>query len=132
MVNKFFARYALCLLLFNLTACSTMQTVSVEDAMQYSPPREVEYGSLVMVRTLDGEEARFRVTEITDEGLGGEPGFFAYEDMERLKVERGEYSQVNWGMVIGGILAVAVFVFLIDNADEVRVCSGTPCPGPDP
>lgn len=132
MVKTLIARYALCLLLFNLAACSTMQTVSVEDAMQHSPPRGVDYGSLVVVRSLHGDKTRFRVTEITDEGLGGDPGFFAYEDMESLKVDRGEYRQVNWGMVMGGILAVAAFVFLIDNADEVRVCSGTPCPDPNP
>lgn len=125
-----FLRYSLSLLLFNLAACSSMQPVSIESAMQYSPPRGVDYGSLVKVRTLDGRQAEFRVTEITDEGLGGKPGFYRYEELKSLKVEQPA-KEVNWGMVIGAILAVTAVVFLIDNADEVRVCSGTPCPAPE-
>lgn len=125
------SRYLLSLLLFNLAACSTMQAVSIENAMDYSPPRGVEYGSLVKVRMLDEREAKFRVTEITPDGLGGKPGFFRYEDMESLKVESAR-SEVNWGAVLGAVAGIALFVFLIDNADEVRLCSGVPCPGPDP
>lgn len=124
-------RYLLSLLLFNLTACSSMQTVSIENAMDHSPPRGVEYGSLVKVKLLDKHEAKFRVTEITPEGLGGKPGFFRYEDMESLKVESAE-SETNWGAVLAAVAAVAALVLLIDNADSVTLCSGTPCPTPDP
>lgn len=116
----------------NLCACASMQTVNIESAMQYSPPRGVDYGSLVVVKTLDGEQAKFRVTEITDQGLGGQSGFFAYENMESLKVERGDRQSVEWGTVIGAVLGIAALVFLIDNSDSVRVCSGTPCPEPNP
>ena len=122
----------LALLLIHISACASMQTVSIESAMQYSPPRGVDYGSLVVVKTLDKREAKFRVTEITDEGLGGQPGFFAYEEMESLKVDRSEQQSVEWGTVIGAILGIAALVFLIDNSDSVRVCSGTPCPEPNP
>lgn len=124
-------RYLLALLLFNLTSCSSMQAVSIENAMEYSPPRGIEYGSLVKVRMLDEREAKFRVTDITPDGLGGKPGFFRFEDMESLKVE-STASRVDWGVVLGAIAGIALFVFLIDNADEVRLCSGVPCPGPEP
>jgi hypothetical protein len=129
-MNQFrlFFRYSLSLLVFNLAACSTMQTVNVESAMQYSPPRGVDYGSLVKVRTLDDRSAEFRVTEINEDGLGGKAGFYRYEDMASLKVEQPE-KEVNWGMIIGAVLAVAAVVLLIDSADEVRLCSGSPCPG---
>jgi len=127
----FLHRYLLALLLFNLAGCSSMQTVSIENAMVYSPPRGVEYGSLVEVRMLNKEESRFRVTEISPEGLGGKSGFYNYEEMESLKVEN-ERSEVNWGLVLGGILAAAAVFFLFDNADSVTVCSGTPCPQTDP
>lgn len=128
---RLFLRYILALLVFNLAACSSMQTVSIEDAMDYSPPRGVEYGSLVKVRMLDKREAKFRVTEITQDGLGGKPGFFRYEEMESLKVESAN-SETNWGAVLAAIAAVAALVFLIDNADSVRLCSGTPCPPSNP
>jgi len=129
---SYLGRYVLSLMLFNLAACSSMQTVNVEQAMDYSPPRGVEFGSLVEIRTLDKRKARFRVTEITEDGLGGKPGFFRYEDMESLKVEKVGKGQTNWGAIIGAALGIAALFFIIDNADSVRVCSGTPCPGPEP
>ena len=127
----FFTRYLLAIIFFNLAACSSMQTVSIENAMAYSPPRGIDHGSLVEIRTLEKQKVRFRVTDITPEGLGGKPGFFRYEDMESLKVEN-KRSQTNWPVVFGAILGAAALFFLIDNADSVRVCSGTPCPGTDP
>jgi len=128
---RLLSRYILALLVFNLAACSSMQAVSIENAMDYSPPRGVDYGSLVEVKMLDKREAKFRVTEITPDGLGGKPGFFRYEDMESLKVESAE-SEVNWGAVLGAVAAIAALVLLIDNADTVTLCSGTPCPTRDP
>jgi hypothetical protein len=131
-MTRFAIRYVLALLLFNLAACSSMQTVSVESAMQYSPPPGVDFGSLVEVRTFDKRTAEFRVTEITPEGLGGKPGFFAYEDMQSLKVDRPGDSQGNAVGWILGALGVAALIALIANADDVRVCSPGPCPSPDP
>lgn len=128
-LSRFITRYLIALLFFNLAACSSMQTVSIESAMNYSPPPGVDFGSLVKVKTLDKREAKFRVTEITPEGLGGKPGFFSYEEMESLRVE-GQQSQVEWSVVIGAILGIAALVFLVNNADSVRVCSGTPCTEP--
>jgi hypothetical protein len=120
-------RYLLCLLLFNLAACSTMQTVDVGDALRYSAPRGVDQGSLVQVATLDGRSARFRVTEMTPDGLGGNQGFFRYEDMKSLKVENPSAGGDAWMWVLG-ILGVAALVALVASADSVSICSGAPCP----
>src|SRR5690606_34825616 len=101
----FTIRYLLCLLLFNLAACSTMYPVSVENAMQQPQASGVDYGSLVEVRTLDRRTAKFRVTEITPEGLGGSPGFFRYEEMQSLQVEnenrRHSDSSETWAYILG-------------------------------
>ena len=67
----FLNRYLLALLVFNLAACSSMQPVNVASAMRFSPPSGVDYGSLVEVKTFDLRTAKFRVTDITDDGLGG-------------------------------------------------------------
>jgi hypothetical protein len=128
-VKAFAARYLLSLLLLNLAACSTFQPVDLENAMQTAQARGVDYGSLVEVRTLDGDRARFRVTEIGPMGIGGKPGFFRYEELRSLKVEnahanRGE-NALHW---ILGILGVAALVALVANADSVSVCSPSPCP----
>ena len=128
-MKRVFPRYLLCLLLFNLGACSSMQTVDVESAMQNATAGGIEYGSLVRVETLDHQKAKFRVTEMTGEGIGGKQGFFRFEDMLSLKVEKtaGENSGSTLAWVLGA-LGVGALVFLVANADSVSVCSGQPCP----
>lgn len=127
--GRFLCRYLLCLLLFNLAACSTMQTVNVEDAMQYSSPRGVDHGSLVQVTTLDNRTVKFRVTEMTPDGLGGNQGFFRYEDMKSLKVDNPSANSADntWAWILG-VLGVAALIALAANADSVEICSGAPCP----
>ena len=104
-----------------------MHAVSIESAMRYSPPSGIDYGSLVEVKTLDQQSARFRVTEITPEGLGGKVGFYNYEDMLSLRVEQASNSSSNTVGWIVGAIGIAALVALIANADEVRVCSPSPC-----
>ncbi len=124
---RFLSRYVLCLLLFNLAACSSYQTVNIERAMNQTRPSGVDFGSLVKVTPLEGRTVSFRVTELTPEGLGGGGGFYRYEDMKTLKVEApGSNDGQALGVVLG-IIGVAALVALIANADSVRVCSPSPC-----
>jgi len=122
----FLRNYLLSLLVFNLMACSSMQTVDVASAMRY-PPANVSVGSLVKVTTLNEWEFKFRVTEMDAAGLVGKYGFIPFEDMAALKVETGRSGDGSTAMVIWGILGVAALIALIDNADTVAICSGTPC-----
>jgi hypothetical protein len=126
----FIRHYLLALLVFNLTACSALQPVSVENAMKHSPPAGVDYGSLVEVKTLDKQSAKFRVTVINADGLGGNQGFYRYADMASLKVEAPRSKSNDAWMIIGGILGTAALIFLISNADSVSVCSPAPCDRP--
>ena len=126
----FIRYYLLALLVFNLAACTTLQPVSVENAMKNSPPRGVDYGSLVQVKTFDKQTAKFRVTVINADGLGGSQNFFRYEDMASLKVEAPKNNSNDTWMIIGGILGAAALVFLISSADSVSVCTSTPCENP--
>ena len=126
----FIKHYLLALLVFNLAACSNLQTVSVENAMKNSPPRGVDYGSLVHVKTLDKKTAKFRVTVINADGLGGSDEFIRYQDMASLKVEQEQKGNSEAGTIILGILAAAALVFLIASADSVAICSPSPCEFP--
>ena len=126
----FIRHYLLALLIFNLAACTTLQPVSVENAMKRSPPRGVDYGSLVQVKTFDKQTAKFRVTVINADGLGGSQNFFRYDDMASLKVEAPKNNSNDTWMIIGGILGAAALVFLISSADSVSVCTSTPCENP--
>ena len=126
----FIRYYLLALLVFNLAACTTLQPVSVESAMKKSPPPGVDYGSLVQVKTFDKQTAKFRVTVINADGLGGSKNFYRYEDMTSLKVEAPKNTNNDTWMIIGGILGAAALVFLISSADSVSVCTSAPCDGP--
>jgi len=130
-MSHFLKRYVLSLLLLNLAACSSMQPVSVENAMQNDSARGIDYGSLVEVKTLDRKTIKFRVTDITQEGLGGNKGFYRYEDMKSLRVENpssnNKDSTLAW---ILGVLGVAALIALVANADSVSVCSPSPCRQP--
>ena len=123
----FFKRYLLGLLVLNLAACSTLQPVDIESAMQYSPPRGIDYGSLVEVKTLDKRTVKFRVTEITDDGLGGKQGFFRYEDMKKLRVDNPGKKDDTITYILGA-LGIAALIALVVSADSVAICSPSPCP----
>jgi hypothetical protein len=128
-MRQFLKRYVLSLLLINLVGCSTMQTVNVENAIKYSAARGVDYGSLVEVKTLDHRTSKFRVTEMTEDGLGGNSGFFRFEDMKSLRVENpaAQNGDNAWTYILGAV-GIAALVFLVANADSVKVCSPSPCP----
>ncbi len=129
---KYFRRYVLALLIFNLAACSSLHTLSIESAMQHSPPRGVDYGSLVQVKTLDKQTARFRVTVINADGLGTSNHFYRYENMESLKVEAVKSGDSTDTLsIVLGVLGVAALIALVANADSVAVCSHSPCEHPN-
>ena len=104
-------RFLLALLVFNLSACASMQQVDLPADGQ-SPPG-VRLYSEVELFTVDGETHEFVVTEINDQGLGGQPGFFNYQDIRELKVrmqqrDNSEIWAVLGGIVLLGLLAVGI------------------------
>lgn len=128
-MGQFLKRYLLSLLLINLAACSTMQTVNVESAMQSTKVRGIDYGSLVEVKTLDKRTVKFRVTDITADGLGGNQGFYRYEDMKSLRVENpAAKNSDNTLTYLLGALGIIALVALVASADSVSICSPSPCP----
>ena len=129
--TRFTACYLLSLLVLNMAACSSMQTVSIENAMRNRPPSGIDFGSLVEVNTLDKKTVKFRVTEIGDTGLGGKPGFYHYEDMQSLRIEKAPQSNDKVLAYVLGTLGIIALVALIANADSVAVCAPSPCPIPE-
>ena len=132
-LSIFFNRYLLSLLVLNLAACSSMQAVSIENAMLDSTPAGIDYGSLVEIKTLDNDSVKFRVTEISNDGLGGKPGFYRYEDMKSLSLEKPQQASgsSNAGAYILGVLGVIGLIALISSADHVSICTPSPCPLPE-
>ena len=130
---KIFTHYLLALLVFNLVACSSLNTVSVESAMQHSPPTGVDYGSLVQVKSFDKKTAKFRVTVINADGLGTSDHFYRYENMESLKVEAVKSGEGTDALsIVLGVIGVAALVALVASADSVAICTPAPCERPNP
>jgi len=125
--GRFCRNYLLALILFNLTACSSMQTVDVDSAMRYSPPPGIDIGSLVEVKTLDDRRLTFRITDIYDQGVDGKYGLVAWEDMEQMKVDVSRQKEGQTMDYILGALGIIAFIALIDSADTVNICSTPPC-----
>ena len=128
-MSKFLQHFVLSLLLFNLAACSSMQPVNIQTAMHSSKPRGIDYGSLVEVKTLDKRTAKFRVTDINQEGLGGSKGFFRYEEMKSLRVDNPEANNDTLNIILGAIGIIAIIV-LAASSGSVSICSPSPCPEP--
>lgn len=117
---------ALALLVLNLAACSSWQTVDVTPGVQGFTPFGVDVGKLAKVTTLEGRKAEFRITEMNDTGIGGSEGFFRYDQMRSLQLDApGEGSDKALSVFLT-ILGLAALVALIANADSVRACS-PPC-----
>jgi len=121
----------LVLLVLNLVACSSMQPVRVNDLKGNPAPAEIREGDRVEVTTRDGEKFEFNVTELNEIGLGGQFGFIPYERMRSLAVRRPGNDYGDAGYWIGALLATALVIVVIANADSVSVCSPGPCPQPE-
>jgi hypothetical protein len=118
----------LALLLLNLTACSGMQTVSIQNLENPDIPSDIQHGDRVEVITHDSEKMEFAVTDITTVGIGGKFGFIPYDNIRRLRVQRPGSTGGQSTTWLWGVLTAAVLVALVASADSVSVCSGTPCP----
>ena len=121
-------QFILALLLLNLTACSSMQTVSIQSLENPSIPSEIQHGDRVEVITNDSEKMEFAVTDITTDGIGGKFGFIPFENIRRLRVQRqtgGSGESATW---IWGVIGAAALIALIASADSVSICSGSACP----
>jgi len=120
--------FILALLLLNLTACSSMQTVSIQNLENPEIPSDIQHGDRVEVITHDSETMEFAVTDITTAGIGGKFGFIPYDNIRRLRVQRPTSTGGQSTTWLWGVLGAAALVALIASADSVSICSGTPCP----
>jgi hypothetical protein len=121
----------LSLLLLHLAACSSMQTVRVQDLQSNRENGSLQVGDRVELVTHDNEKLDFAVTDITAEGLAGKFGFIPYEDVRRLRVHRPGLQQGESMAWLWGLLGVAALIGLIAASDSVTICSGSPCPRPE-
>jgi len=100
-------RIFLCLILLTFTVgCSTFQRLPGTD--QATITSQVAVGDSVKITKNDGEEVRFKVSEITDSGIGGEGQFVAYSDIGEIRS-----AQFSTGATVGISVMTGFILFLI-------------------
>jgi protein involved in temperature-dependent protein secretion len=120
--------FLLSLLIAHLAACSSLQSISVQDVQSQGEDSGLYIGDRVEIITNDSERLDFAVTDITNEGIGGKFGLIPYANIRSLKVKRPgslDDSSETWVWAVLGAVALGA---IIASADSVTVCSGDPCP----
>jgi hypothetical protein len=95
-----------CLSLF-LQGCTAMQAVPIPQGG--SGTAAIQVGDTVKATTRAGKVKRFKVTEVTNEGLRGTDDYVAYSEIANLEVARhdaGEKRTLWW--ILGGAALVAL------------------------
>jgi len=117
-----------------ITACSSMQTVNVEDVQRQGDQGKIRVGDPVEIVTRNKETLNFAVTDINAEGISGEFGFIPYADIWTLKVKRPGSTDAESYAWLWALLGAAALTAIIVSADSSTVCisSGIPCPQPGP
>jgi hypothetical protein len=120
--------FLLCLLIVHLAACSSMQSISVQDVQTQREDSGLYLGDRVEIITNDSEKLDFAVTDITADGIGGKFGVIPYANIRSLKVKSPgsvDESSTTWVWAVLGAIALGA---LVASADSVTACSPGPCP----
>jgi len=109
--NSCFTRVVICSVVIAFTAgCTSMRTVSGDDAA--GPSDKVWVGEKVKITRNDLSSVKFRVTEISDDGISGDGIFVAYTDIQQLQVRHKNNDDDGHtnkaGAIIGGVLVAVV------------------------
>ncbi len=103
-----------CTLVLNLVACaSTPRYVTLPAPGAIPAKAEISVGDRVSITKTDGALVEFKVTKIMPEGLHGEYGLIAYDEMHSLEVKQQSTKGV-W--IVVGVAAAVLLGVLIYNA----------------
>lgn len=108
MVARLLSSFLIVILLVT-SGCAEFRTVPADPVS--NRPYDVDVGDTVVVVTADDPGGtEFRIGEITDEGLGGEDVFFAYEEITLLKVSAIDGEETALSIMMGSVMALYIFM----------------------
>jgi hypothetical protein len=117
-----FKNYLLALLVFNLSACATVHSVSLPSPG--TVPSNISTGDRVEVITLDDEKHKFSVTRIDSSGIGSHSEFYLYTDIKRIGLRQANNDVLYKVLVVAGVaFAVAASVNGISSAGRAVGCT---------
>ncbi len=103
--NAGLARFIVCFALIAFTAgCTTMRLVYATDEVPYAA--QIEVGDKIEITRKDLTTVKFKVTDMSNDGISGKDTFVAYSDIQQVQTVK-----VKTGMIIAivalGALAIA-------------------------
>lgn len=119
--DSWYARFVSCLVIVSmLGACGTTRPLTATDSKTLAS--QVTVGQKVEVERHDGTVTRFKVTEVSTDGLRGREVFVPYADIKRVHV----VEQMHAAMVVFLALLVATAVYMAKTGVD---CGdfGNPC-----
>jgi hypothetical protein len=105
---------------FMFTAsCTTKTTPSIQTKLPQEVALDLKIGDMVKITTHNGEQYKFKVEMITNEGIEGEGHQIAFADMAEIKKV---YITGRTVALVLGIIAILVALILIStNSSGVEV-----------
>lgn len=106
--NPGITRSIMWIVLITFTAgCTTMQPVHGTDAASYSA--QIEVGDKIRITRTDLSTVEFEITQIANDGIGGDGTFVAWSEIEQIETVHGNTAATVAILALATIaLAVAV------------------------
>ncbi len=112
-------KVVICIVLISfISGCTTMRSLPSDDAQSIGS--QLEVGDKVQIVRRDASDVRFKVEEISNEGLAGDGIFVAYSDI--LQVSVREHSTAKTVGLVAAILVVVKGLY--DYADATTSVLG--------
>lgn len=118
-----FSRSVVCVVALSLvSACSTTRPVAVTDPQSLAS--QVAVGDTVEVERKDGSRLKFKVREVSPEGLRGADAFVPAGDIRQLRIVEGMHPA---GVIFLVLLGAAAAWMIADPDDVCGDWPARPC-----
>lgn len=119
-------RFITCLVLIAFaTGCTTMRPVDGTDAASFAGQFEV--GDKVRITRMDFSTHEFEITEIADDGIGGDGIFIPWSDIQLAEIRRIDRLRTGTVVVLGAAVVLAGVV-LASGFDIGPIALAGPAP----
>jgi len=107
--NSGLTRFIICFVLIAFTAgCTSMRPIYGTDAASYSA--QIEVGDKIEIARKDLTTVKFKVTDMSNDGISGKDTFVAYSDIQTIQTVKSNTGVilgiVGVGVLLGALLAV--------------------------
>ena len=108
-----FARIVAGLALFAyVSGCTTMRPVVASDAASFAA--QIEAGDSVRITRNDISTVKFKVSELSDEGIGGDGTFVAWSEIRQVEVKKIDAARTGIAVAVS-VLVIGLVAYLASD-----------------